>query len=571
MKVNKNMNHSAAHVLAAAVLKLFPNTKIGFGPAIDEGFYYDFEFENPISENDLPKIEKQMKKIISGGGKVEQVNEYDLENQPYKDELVDEIIKRGETPSYYGIIHPSSGKSLFTDLCAGGHIESISKIKHFKLLSLAGAYWRGDSNNKQLTRIYGTAWESKEELDQYLNLLKERKERDHRKIGKDMEIFMFNNLSGQGFPIWLPNGMIIKNEIQKFIREKEVKYGFNEIQTPSVGSVELYKISGHWQHYKDDNYPPIKSDNEELMLRPMTCPHHLLVYNRKRHSYKEFPIRYSEQARLFRYEKSGALTGLERVRAMELTEGHVFVREDQIAEEFKHLYSLINETLKVFNIKIDYVSLSLRDKNDKDKYFDDDKMWESAEAKLRNVLDEMKIEYVEVEGEAAFYGPKIDMQVKTVLGHEITMSTLQLDFLLPKRFDAKYLDKDENEQTPILIHRGLIGTYERFISILLEQTKGNLPFWIAPKQIVVIPVSLDNHTDYALEVFNKLKENNFRVKLDNRNERLGKKIRNAQTSKTKYQIVIGDNEVENKVVTIRKYGSEETETITLDEFIKRVK
>lgn len=567
MKANQTLNHSAAHLLAAAVLKMYPNTKIGIGPSIEEGFYYDFKFEEPINDNDLRKIENQMKKLIAGGYRFETVDSVDLSDQPYKKELLEDIKARGEEATFYGMINPANGQSAFTDLCAGPHIEAVSKIKHFKLLHQAGAYWRGDSQNDQLTRIYGTAWETKEELDEYLVLLQERKERDHRKIGKEMNIFMFDQLAGQGFPIWLEDGMNIKNEIQQYIRATEKRYGFREVQTPSMGAADLYRTSGHLAHYKDDMFEPIKADNEELILRPMTCPHHILVYSSKRRSYRELPIRMCEQARLFRYEKSGALTGLERVRAMELTEGHIFARPDQITEEFKNAYALIQEVLKKFEIEIDYVSLSLRDKEDKEKYFDDDKMWNEAENDLRNVLNELGIKYEEKIGEAAFYGPKVDIQVKTALGHEITLSTLQLDFLLPRKFDAYYIDADEQKKTPVLIHRGLIGTYERFISILLEQTKGDLPFWIAPRQATIIPVNQELHIDYAKEVQKQLEANNIRVHLDDRNERVGKKIREAQISKTKFQIVIGDDEVNAHNINVRAYGSEEQLTMTIEDFI----
>lgn len=571
MKVNKTLNHTASHLLAAAVLKLYPNTKIGIGPAIDEGFYYDFKFENPINDRDLIKIEKTMKKMVSGGYKVEKLKDVSLKGQPYKEELAKELKDKGEKLSYYALVNPSNGKSIFTDLCAGPHVDSVSKIKHFKLLHQSAAYWKGDSKNDSLTRIYGTAWESQKELNDYLQILKERKERDHRKIGKEMEIFMFHPLSVQGFPIWLENGMIVKNEIQYYIRKLEARYGFKEVQTPSFGEKGLYETSGHWAHYKDDMFPTINVENETIVLRPMTCPHHVLIYQMKRRSYRELPIRISEQARLYRYEKSGALTGLERVRSMELTEGHIFARHDQIKDEFKNSYALIIEALNHFNIEIDYVSLSLRDPKNKEKYHDDDKMWNNAENDLREVLKELKIDYEEKIGEAAFYGPKIDIQVKTALGHEITLSTLQLDFLLPERFDVTYIDSDEKKKRAVLIHRGLIGTYERFIAILLEQTKGDLPFWVAPRQITIIPVNNDAHLEYAKSVEKELLKNDFRVVIDARNERVGRKIRDAQTSKTKFQLVIGDDEVKNKNLNVRAYGSKDSKAMTLVQLIKKLK
>ena len=572
MKANEKLNHTTAHLLAAAVLKLYPNTKIGFGPAIEEGFYYDFDFESPITEADLNKIEKQMKKMVAGGYKVQLVEgSKDLDNQPLKQELKKELEEKGQTVTYYGLVNPSNGESIFTDICAGPHVESVSQVKHFKLLSLAGAYWKGDSKNKQLTRIYGTSWESADELKQYLDLLQDRKERDHRKIGKDMNIFTFNQLAGQGFPIWLEDGAIVKNNIKDYIRTMETKYGFNEIQTPDLGSEELYRTSGHLAHYSSDMFKPVEADNERLILRPMTCPHHLLVYKNARRSYRDLPIRYSEHAKLYRYEKSGALIGLERVRSMELTDSHIFARVDQIEAEFKNAYALITEVLNKFGVQIDYISLSLRDPEDKEKYFDDDNMWNAAEDQLRKVLGEMKVEYKEVIGEAAFYGPKLDIQVKTVLGHEITMSTIQLDFLLPERFDISYIDENEQKVRPVLIHRGLIGTYERFISILLEQTKGNLPFWIAPRQATIIPVNNEFHLEYAKQVKERLVKEGIKVHFDDRNERLGKKIREAQTSKTKFQIVIGDEEVKTGTINIRAYGEQKQDIITIEEFLATIK
>ena len=570
MKANKELNHSTAHLLAAAVLKIYPKTKLAIGPSIEEGFYYDFEFEKPIVENDLIKIEKTMKKLVSGGGKIEKVDAINLNDQPYKKELKKEFENQGKKITFYGIINPSNNKSIFTDLCAGGHIDSISKIKNFKLLALTGAYWRGDSNNIQLTRIYGTTWETKEELDQYLKILKERKERDHRKIGKEMNIFTFKLLSGQGFPIWLEDGTIIKNKIQTYVKKIEKKHNFTEVQTPEIGSEELYVKSGHLSHYKKDMFDAIIAGNERLILRPMTCPHHILIYQNKRRSYRELPIRLSESAKLFRYEKSGALTGLERVRSMELTDAHIFARHDQIKQEFKKCYEIIKEVLNKFNIKIHYISLSLKDKENKNKYYENEKMWEDAENQLRKVLLELNVDFKEVEGEAAFYGPKVDIQVKTALGNEITLSTIQLDFLLPERFNINYVNKDQEKVKPVIIHRGLIGTYERFIAILLEQTKGNLPFWISPRQVTIIPVSNEYHLEYCQKIKDMLLKKNIEVYLDNRKERVSKKIRDAQISKTKFQIVIGDREIKNNNINVRAYNSKKEKIQKIDDFLKEI-
>ncbi|MGL5732997.1 MAG: threonine--tRNA ligase [Metamycoplasmataceae bacterium] len=569
MKFNKELNHTASHVLAMAVLKIFPDTILGFGPATDEGFYYDFKFAKPLLEADLIKIEKQMNKIVANAfimSKKDNDYKYDFSNQPLKKELNDEFANDGKEITFYSIIDPNLDRDLFVDLCAGGHVDKVKDVKHFKLLSLAGAYWRGDSDNEQLTRIYGTAWESKDDLEEFLQILAERKERDHRKIGKELNLFTFDKLAGQGFPIWLEDGMRIKRRIEKTILHLDDKYGFDEVLTPIVGEKELYVKSGHWEHYKDDMFAPIVADAENLVLRPMTCPHHILIYRSTRRSYRELPIRYSEQSNLFRHEKSGALTGMERVRSMQLTEGHIFARRDQIITEFKRNFELISEALKIFSIEIDYVSFSIRDPENKEKYFDDDTMWETAENDLRKVLEELNINYIEMKGEAAFYGPKIDIQIKTALGHEITMSTLQLDFLLPRKFDLHYINDAGEFETPVLIHRGLIGTYERFLAILLEQTKGNLPFWLAPRQVVIIPIDA-SHKDLAEEIYDELKNEKIYVTIDDRNERMSKKIREAQIMKTKIQIVIGNEEVESKKLSLRFYGSERIELVDRKEIV----
>ncbi|ASI53736.1 threonine--tRNA ligase [Metamycoplasma hyosynoviae] len=571
MKLNKELNHSASHLLATAILKLYPNTKLAIGPTIDEGFYYDFDFEKPLLESDLLKIEKTMHKLAEQGYEIKEIKnyKYDFENQPYKKELHESFINEGKKITFFGFVEPKTQKNIFVDLCSGGHTQNTKNIKHFKLLSLAGAYWKGDSKNKMLTRIYGTAWETKEELDEYLQLLQERKERDHRKIGKDLNLFTFNQLCGQGFPIWLEDGMKIHNAIRDYVLRLDKKFGFIEVMTPHFGERKLYEISGHLSHYKDTMFNEIKMDNENLIARPMTCPHHIMLFNSTRRSYKELPIRYSEQSRLYRYEKSGALSGLERVRAMDLTEGHVFVRPDQIKDEFKHLYQMIITALKDFDIEIDHISLSLRDEDNKEKFFQNDQMWKHAENDLRKVLKELKIKYTEFKGEAAFYGPKIDFQVKTALGKIITMSTLQLDFLLPNKFEMHYVDDNEQQQTPVLIHRGLIGTYERFIATIIEQTKGNLPYWLSPRQVCIIPIT-DEQNKYCEELYKELLNMDVNVTLDTRNERMNKKIRDAQILKTKYLIIVGKSEIENKSLAIREFGSEKTTIYTKEEFFKKL-
>lgn len=565
MNFDSTLNHSAAHVLAAALETLYPDVKLSIGPSIDEGFYYDFLTSETISIHDLPKIEKQMKKIISAANNFEisykskqEALEY-YKNNPFKTEIINS--KDVENFSFY-----TNGK--FTDLCKGPHVENTNKIKAFKLLSIAGSYWRGDSNNPQLTRIYGIAFHSQQELDEYLKVLEERKERDHRKIGKDMQLFTFNKLAGQGLPIWLPNGTIIKTELQKFINYLQFKYDFSPVVTPVLGSVDLYKTSGHWDHYKENMFPAMDVDNEWLVLRPMTCPHHILVYKNDLHSYKQLPLRLCEHSILHRYEASGGLTGLERVRDMILEDTHIFCRPDQIKHEVKRCYEMILEAHKVLGTEIHQVDLSLADFNDKEKYHGDMEMWSKSQQQLEEALNECGIEYKKIEGEAAFYGPKIDFQVKTVLNRIITMSTIQLDFLLPERFNLSYKDENNNDERPVMVHLGLIGTYERFLAILLEQTKGILPFWLSPKQIVIIPVNESLHMEYCENLFHKLKSYGFRVEIDNRNERLSKKIRDAQISKTCFQIIVGDNEISKKdIISYREYSKEETITLPFDEFI----
>ncbi|WP_203283253.1 threonine--tRNA ligase [Metamycoplasma hominis] len=572
MEANKKLNHSASHLLAAAILKLYPNAKLAIGPAIEEGFYYDFEFENPILESDLPNIEKVMKELAKEGYEMRKVGieQYSFENQPYKKELYEEFKKEGKEITFFQYWNPKTKEILFTDLCAGGHIENSREIKYFKLLGIAGAYWRGNSKNKMLTRIYGTCWETKDELAKYLDILRERKERDHRKIGRDLNLFTFNQLGGQGFPFWLEDGMKIHNAIRDYVLKLDKKFGFREVLTPHFGEKKLYEISGHWAHYQDTMFAPIKMDNETLVARPMTCPHHIILFNSTRRSYKDLPIRYSEQSRLYRYEASGALSGLERVRGMDLTEGHIFVRPDQIKSEFKHLYKMILQALKDFNIEIDHISLSLRDPQDTQKFFQNDEMWNKAENDLREVLGELNIKYKEFIGEAAFYGPKVDFQVKTALNRIITMSTLQLDFLLPSRFEMKFVDSNEQFVTPVLIHRGLIGTYERFIATLLEQTKGVLPFWLSPRQITIIPIN-DELNEKAQDLYNEFLDEDFNVNIDIRPERINKKIRDAQILKTKFIVVIGKKEIETNTLSVREYGKDDSKTYSKDEFVNYLK
>ncbi|MEY8599790.1 threonine--tRNA ligase [Staphylococcus shinii] len=560
------LRHSTAHLMAQALKRLYGNVNFGVGPVIEGGFYYDFDMEESLSSDDFEKIEKTMKQIVNENYPIERKvvsrNEAKafFSEDPYKLELIN-AIPEDENVTLY-----TQGE--FTDLCRGVHVPSTSKIKEFKLLSTAGAYWRGDSNNKMLQRIYGTAFFDKKDLKAHLQMLEERKERDHRKIGKELELFSNNPLVGAGLPLWLPNGATIRREIERYIVDKEVSMGYDHVYTPVMANVDLYKTSGHWDHYQEDMFPTMKLDeHEEMVLRPMNCPHHMMIYANKPHSYRELPIRIAELGTMHRYEASGAVSGLQRVRGMTLNDAHIFVRPDQIKEEFKRVVNLIIDVYKDFNFENYSFRLSYRDPKDKEKYFDDDEMWNRAESMLKEAVDELGLDYEEAIGEAAFYGPKLDVQVQTAMGKEETLSTAQLDFLLPQKFDLTYIGNDGEQHRPVVIHRGVVSTMERFVAFLTEKTKGAFPTWLAPKQVEIIPVNVDLHYDYARLIQDELKSQGVRVEIDDRNEKMGYKIREAQMQKIPYQLVVGDKEVENSEVNVRKYGSQDQETIEKDEFI----
>ncbi|HAR7068229.1 TPA: threonine--tRNA ligase [Staphylococcus aureus] len=560
------LRHSTAHLMAHAIKRLYGNVKFGVGPVIEGGFYYDFDIDQNISSDDFEQIEKTMKQIVNENMKIERkVVSRDeakelFSNDEYKLELID-AIPEDENVTLY-----SQGD--FTDLCRGVHVPSTAKIKEFKLLSTAGAYWRGDSNNKMLQRIYGTAFFDKKELKAHLQMLEERKERDHRKIGKELELFTNSQLVGAGLPLWLPNGATIRREIERYIVDKEVSMGYDHVYTPVLANVDLYKTSGHWDHYQEDMFPPMQLDEtESMVLRPMNCPHHMMIYANKPHSYRELPIRIAELGTMHRYEASGAVSGLQRVRGMTLNDSHIFVRPDQIKEEFKRVVNMIIDVYKDFGFEDYSLRLSYRDPEDKEKYFDDDDMWNKAENMLKEAADELGLSYEEAIGEAAFYGPKLDVQVKTAMGKEETLSTAQLDFLLPERFDLTYIGQDGEHHRPVVIHRGVVSTMERFVAFLTEETKGAFPTWLAPKQVQIIPVNIDLHYDYARQLQDELKSQGVRVSIDDRNEKMGYKIREAQMQKIPYQIVVGDKEVENNQVNVRQYGSQDQETVEKDEFI----
>ena len=562
------MNHSCAHLMAQAVKHLYPNALFWVGPVVEGGFYYDIDLgDEVIKEEDLLKIEKEMKKISKDGKRIvrkEISKEEALEmfkDDPYKIDLISRMDEDEQIISCY-----SQGD--FTDLCRGPHVDTVKELKYFKLIKFSGAYWKGDAKNKMLQRIYGACFENEEDLNLYLQELEEAKMRDHRKIGKDLNIYMQHDLVGKGMPLWLPNGAVVRKQLENYIYDKERKMGYMHVYTPCVGTVDLYKTSGHWDHYKENRFPSMKVDEEEFVLRPMNCPHHMLIYGNELHSYRDLPIRIGEFATDFRYEASGAVKGLERVRCMCQNDAHLFVTPEQIGEEFKKVVSLILDVYNDFGLEKYKFRLSLRDPLDKEKYFDDDQMWNEAEDKLREVLNELNVDYFEAVGEAAFYGPKLDVEVKPAVGPEITLSTCQLDFLLPRKFELSYIDRDGNKKIPVVLHRAIFGTFDRFTAFILEETKGCLPTWLSPIQVNIIPVNNDYHLEYSVELRDKLNDLNIRCELDDRDEKLGYKMRESQTRKIPYTLVIGDKERDGNLVNYRRHGSQEAVSVSADEFVE---
>lgn len=563
--------HTTSHIMAQAVLRLFPDTKLAIGPSIDEGFYYDFDTVENFTEEDKAKIEEEMKKIIKEDLPIERFSlpkDEALElmkNEPYKQELINELPE-GEEISFYK-------QGEFTDLCAGPHLMSTGKVKSIKLLTNSGAYWRGSEKNKMLQRIYAISFPKASMLEEFIKLQEEAKERDHRKIGKDLNLFMTHKLVGAGLPMYLPDGATIRRCLERYIQDKEIALGYSHVYTPSLANVDLYKTSGHWDHYKDDMFPVMEMENEQLVLRPMNCPHHMLIYKNALHSYKDLPIRIGELAHDFRWENSGAVCGLERVRQMCQNDAHLFVRPDQIKEEVGKVLKLIVEVYQKdfgFPAESFRYRLSLRDKANKEKYIDNDEMWNTAESQLRAILKELNIEFYEAEGEAAFYGPKIDIQIKTALGHDITIPTCQLDFALPERFELSYIGEDGKEHRPVVIHRAILGTSDRFISFLLEETKGVLPTWLCPHQVKILPIS-EKHVEYANDIKEKMQKDMIRVDVDDRSEKIGYKIREAQLSKVPYMLVVGDKEAEENKVSVRDRKDGDIGQMNVDEFIEKIK
>ena len=563
------MNHSCAHLMAQAVKHLYPEAKFWVGPVIEEGFYYDMDLgDKVLTEDDLGKIEKEMKKISKDGKRIvrHEISKAEalemFKDDPYKVDLI-ENMGDDEVISCYT-------QGDFTDLCRGPHVDTVKELKYFKLLKFSGAYYKGDAKNKMLQRIYGVCFKSEEDLNKHLEELEEAKQRDHRKLGKDLGIFMFDNLVGKGLPMWLPNGFIVRRALVDYIMDKEIAIGYLHVMTPSLGNVDLYKTSGHWDHYKDDMFPQMELDDEAYVLRPMNCPHHMVMFRSKLHSYRDLPVRIAEIANDFRYEASGAVCGIERTRAFTQNDSHIFCRPDQIEAEVKGVIDLILDVYKDFGFKDYKFRLSLRDVNNQEKYFGNDELWTKSEDALRNILKNTGALYYEAEGEAAFYGPKIDVQVRSAIGHDVTLSTIQLDYQLPERFELEYINEEGEKVRPVVIHRAILGSLDRFIAFLLEETKGVLPLWLAPVQVNIIPVNNEYHLEYAKEIRDLLVRNHIRVNLDDRNEKLGYKLREAVMKKTLYNVVLGDKEINNKEISYRMYGSSETTTVSQSDFVKLI-
>jgi threonyl-tRNA synthetase len=561
------MRHSAAHIMAEAVLEMFPEAQFAIGPPIDNGFYYDFLLPRALTPDDLPAIEERMRARMksdvpfehSSMSKAEALEHF--ARQPFKVELIEGI--EDERVSLYK-------QGAFLDLCEGPHVERTSQVPPFKLTSVAGAYWRGDEKRPMLQRIYGLLFETQEELDDYLQRMEEAAKRDHRKLGRELELFASDELAGQGLPLWLPKGATVRRLLEEYILKQERDAGYQHVYTPDVGKVDLYKISGHWEHYRDAMFPPMALEHEEIVLRPMNCPHHILVYRQTLHSYRDLPVRIAELGKMWRYEKSGVVGGLSRVRAMVLNDAHIFCLPDQIKQELHGVLRLVERAFATLQIRDYTYRLSLRDPADTEKYVQDDELWRVAEAELREALDEAGVPYYAAEGEAAFYGPKIDIQIRDVLGREETLATVQVDRHLPKQFELEYVAEDSSRQRPVMIHRGIIGTLERVMAYLIELYAGAFPAWLAPVQAMVIPIA-DRHIDYAHEVLGELRAAGFRAEVDARNERMQAKIRNAQLQKIPYMLVVGDRERDAKAASVRTRAGEDLGSMPVFQFIDRLR
>jgi threonyl-tRNA synthetase len=564
------LRHSTAHLMAQAVQSLFPGTQVTIGPTIQDGFYYDFKRETPFTPEEIAKIEQRMEELARANLKVtreempkaQAIEMFRRMGEDYKVSIIEGITE--DPVSLYR-------QGDWIDLCRGPHVPSTGKLKAFKITGVAGAYWRGDEKNEMLQRIYGTSWPTKQALKGYLRLVEEAKKRDHRKLGQELGLFMISDAIGPGLPIWLPKGALLRSILERYIVDIERSLGYQHVNTPQLARVDLYKRSGHWDHFKDNMYPPMAFENkEELVLRPMNCPHHIIIYKHELHSYRSLPIRLAELGTMYRYERSGALSGLSRVRAMTLNDAHIFCLPEQIQAEAVSVLRLIQRVYRDFGFKDYWYRLSLRNPQDKTNFVDNDAMWDTAEEYLRQALAEVGVPYKEAPGEAAYYGPKIDVQLNDVLGHSETLSTVQLDFYLPERFELEYVDSDGQYKRPVMIHRGVISTMERMTAFLIEHYAGNFPLWLAPVQVKIVTVT-EQQLDYARRVFTELQNAGWRVELDERNEKLGYKIREAQLARIPYAIVIGDSEVQAQTVAPRRRGGENLAPMPLNEFIERLR
>jgi threonyl-tRNA synthetase len=545
------MRHTTAHVLAQAVQEMFPDTQFGIGPVIENGFYYDFKFSRPLTPDDLPALEERMARIVKENlpltktvmPRDEARAHFEKTNQPFKVMLIDDLPDEAEISFYT--------QGDFTDLCKGPHIESTGRIGAFKLMNIAGAYWRGSEKNPQLTRIYGVAFNKKTQLAEHLERLEEAKKRDHKVLGKQLGIFATSNVIGPGLPLWLPNGSAIRMTLERFLQDMEKLHGYEHVYTPVLAHKQLYEISGHWEHYKDGMFPVMKIDNEEFVLRPMNCPHHIQIFKNEMRSYRELPVRYAELGTMFRWEKAGELAGLSRVRAMTLSDAHIFCREDQVKEEVKRGVLMIEDAYRRLGITEYRYRLSLHDPKNTEKYVDNPGLWEKAEGELREVFEELGLPYYEGVGEAAFYGPKVDIQLRNVLGREETVSTVQVDRHLPNQFALEYIGEDSKGHRPVMIHRGYLSTMERMIAFLIEHYAGAFPTWLAPEQVRLLPIA-DRHIEWCEGFKKRLVEAGVRASVDTRSEKTGKKIAEAQVAKIPYMLVIGDRDIENGTVAVRQ-------------------
>lgn len=570
------MRHSCSHVLAQAVLEMFPDAKLGIGPTIENGFYYDFDLPRTLIPEDLPILEKKMKHIIKQTQKFRKYEEpakksidfFKKINQPYKVELIKDLVKDGEkTVSFYENLD-QNGEGKFVDLCKGPHIEHTGQIGAFKLTHTAGAYWRGDEKRPMLQRIYGVCFAEQKELEEYLKMLEEAKKRDHRKLGKDLKLFMISQEAGAGLPLWLPRGAIVRDQLQAFLKKKQVEAGYSIVTTPHIGKLDLYKTSGHWEHYRECMYSPIQIEEEEYLLKPMNCPHHVMMYKNEPQSYRDLPIRYAEFGTVYRYEKSGELNGLVRVRGFTQDDAHIFCRPDQLKQEFLSVLDIILYIFKTLGFTEYRSRIGLRDPQSK-KYIGSDENWKRAEAEIEEAVKEVGMKYTKEEGDAAFYGPKLDFMVKDVLGREWQLGTIQVDYNLPERFDLEYIGEDGLPHRPVMIHRAPFGSLERFTGILIEHFAGAFPAWLAPEQAIILPVS-DQFMDYASKVFDELNKAGLRAALDRSSETLGKKIRNAELMKIPYMLVVGEKEVGSCCVAVRDYATKKQVVMKVSEFKDKV-